>query len=251
EAREHLAAAADVLKVISRSPFDLQRVLDTLTESAAQLCEADMAGITRPRDSIFYYATSYGYPAKYLEFVRSIPITPGRGSVVGGALAEGRTVQVVDVLADPEYEQLDAQKRAGFRTFLAVPMLREGSPIGVIALGRSEVRPFTDRQIELVTTFADQAVVAISNVELFEQVQSRTRELMESLEQQTATSEVLKVISSSPGELQPVFDAMLQNAVRICEARFGNLFLIDGDTAHWAAGAGTPSKLAQFFTRSA
>src|SRR6516165_8279449 len=174
----------------------------------------------------------------------------GRGSVVGRALAEGRTVQVADVLADPEYEHLDAQKRASFRTFLAVPMLREGNPIGVIALGRSEVRPFTDRQIELVATFADQAVIAIENARLFEEVQGRTRELTDSLEQQTATSEVLKVISSSPGKLQPVFDAMLRNAVRICEAKFGNLFLIDADTVHWAAGVGTPPELAQFFTQS-
>ena len=250
EAREQQSATAGVLKVIGRSTFDLKAVLDNLTESAARLCGADMAGIARPKESAFHYATTYGFPAKYLDFVRSIPIMAGRGSVVGRALAEGRTVQVADVLADPEYEHLDAQKRAGFRTFLAVPMLREGSPIGVIALGRSEVRPFTNRQIELVTTFADQAVIAIENARLFEEVQGRTRELTDSLEQQTATSEVLKVISNSPGKLQPVFDAMLRNAVRICEAKFGNLFLIDADTVHWAAGVGTPPELAQFFTQS-
>ena len=124
EAREQQSATADVLKVIGRSTFDLKTVLDNLTESAARLCGADMAGIARPKESAFHYATTYSFPAKYLDFVRSIPIMAGRGSVVGRALDERRTVQVADVLADPEYEHLDAQKRAGFRTFLAVPMLR-------------------------------------------------------------------------------------------------------------------------------
>src|SRR5262249_52481150 len=136
-------------------------------------------------------------------------------------------VHVIDVQADPEY-RYPFQKAGGFRTLLGVPLLREGSPIGVIALGRTSVRPFTDKQIELATTFADQAVIAIENVRLFEAEQQRTRELTESLEQQTATSEVLQVISSSPGELEPVFSALLANAIRICEATFGNLLLFEG-----------------------
>ena len=145
--------------------------------------------------------------------------------MVGRVLLERKTVQVADVLADPEYTYLEPQKKAGYRTFLGVPLMRERNPIGVITLGRRTVRPFTDKQIELVSTFADQAVIAIENVRLFDEVQQRTRELTEALEQQTATSEVLKVISSSPGELEPVFNAMLGNAVRICEAKFGQLFL--------------------------
>src|SRR4029453_3204000 len=124
-----------------------------------------------------------------------------------------------------EYTYFDTQEKAGFRTFLGVPLLREGNPIGVIMLGRKTVAPFTEKQIDLVTTFADQAVIAIENVRLFDEVQARTRELSESLEQQTATSEVLKVISASPGELGPVFDAMLANAVHICGASFGGLYL--------------------------
>ena len=234
ELREFLqqqTATADVLKVISRSTFDLQTVLDTLTESAARLCEADMAGIARQRQdsTAFHHVTNYNFPPDWVDFNRAIAVEPGRGSVVGRVLLNRKAVQVDDVLADPEYTYFETQKKAGFRTFLGVPLLRENSPIGVIILGRKTVAPFTNKQIELVTTFADQAVIAIENVRLFDEVQARTRELSESLEQQTATADVLKVISSSPGELEPVFEAMLANATRICEAKFGVLFQSEGD----------------------
>ena len=152
-------------------------------------------------------------------------ISPGRASLIGRTALEGKPVQIADALADPEYELGEAQKIARFRTLLGAPLLREGVPIGAIGLQRTDVRPFTDKQIELVTTFADQAVIAIENTRLFDEVQARTRELSEALEQQTATSEVLQVISRSPGELEPVFQAMLENAVRICEANFGVLNL--------------------------
>src|SRR5262245_26374605 len=151
----------------------------------------------------------------------------------GRAFLEGKIVHVPDVRADPDYVVLDRQFNV--RTALGVPLLREGTPIGVIILQRSTVRPFTDKQIELVSTFADQAVIAIENVRLFEEVQARTRELSESLEQQTATSEVLQVVSSSPGELEPVFDAMLRNAVRICGAKYGMLSLCKGEEARSVA----------------
>jgi two-component system, NtrC family, sensor kinase len=246
ESLQQQTATADVLKVISRSTFDLQTVLDTLTESAALLCEADMAAISRQRGDANYWATSYGFPPELTEYLKSVPLVPGRGSVVGRILLDGKTVQVPDVLADQDYTYLDVQRRAGFRTMLGVPLLREGMPIGIVVLMRRSVRPFTDKQIELVETFADQAVIAIENVRLFDEVQARTRDLSESLEQQTATSEVLKVISSSTGELQPVFQAMLENAVRICGAKFGNLWLREGDAYRIGATHGAPSAYVEF-----
>jgi GAF domain-containing protein len=212
ESLQQQTATADVLKVISRSTFDLRIVLQTLVESAGQLCGADKATITRQKDGSFLFSEAYGGSHEFIEFMRTIPIKPERGTAAGRALLEGRVIHIQDVKADPEYTFAGAQKLGDFRTILAVPMLRERIPIGVLALMRSDVQPFTDKQIELVTTFADQAAIAIENVRLFEDVQKRTRELSEALEQQTATSEVLKIISSSPGELEPIFDAMLANA---------------------------------------
>ncbi|MGB7858738.1 MAG: GAF domain-containing protein, partial [Pseudolabrys sp.] len=251
ESLQQQTSTADVLKVISRSTFDLQTVLDTLTESAALLCEADMAGIARQRQEsgAFHHVTNYNFPPDWVDFNRAIPIEPGRGSIIGRVLLNRKAVHVDDVLADPEYTYFETQKKAGFRTFLGVPLLRENSPIGVIILGRKTVAPFTDKQIELVATFADQAVIAIENVRLFDEVQARTRDLSEALEQQTATSEVLKVISSSRGELEPVFQAMLENAVRICEAKLGSLVLCEGDGFRYVAGYGTPPAYAELRRR--
>src|SRR5262249_61829358 len=148
--------------------------------------------------------------SEYREYMESHPIPVGRGSAAGRTLLEGKTIQIPDVLADPEYRLIDSAKIADFRTTLGVPLLREEVPIGVITLQHRTVRPFTDKQIELVRTFADQAVIAIENARLFDEVQARTRELSEALDQQTATSEVLEVISTSPGELEPVFQTMLE-----------------------------------------
>src|SRR5262249_51232528 len=167
-------------------------------------------------------AASHGFSDDYRAYIRRNPIPPGRGTLVGRTALTAHTVHMPDCLADPEYKWFESQKIGGFRTMLGVPLLREGSPIGVLALTRSQVEPFSDREIELVTTFADQAVIAIENVRLFGEVQARTRELSEALEQQTATSEVLQVISSSPGELEPVFQTILENAVRVIGSEFAN-----------------------------
>ena len=163
------AATADVLKVISRSTFDLRMVLQTLVESAARLCEADQASITRQVGDKFFPAEAYGFSSEFMDYVRTVPVVPERGTVHGRALLDGKTIHISDVLADPDYTWAEAQKLGGFRTILGVPMLREGVPIGVLALTRSEVRPFNGKHIELVTTFADQAAIAIENVRLFEE----------------------------------------------------------------------------------
>ena len=234
ESLQQQTATADVLKVISRSTFDLQAVLDTLTESAARLCEADIAAIIRQKGESNYWATSFGLSVEQSEYVKNVAIKPGRGTVAGRVLSEGKTVHVPDVLADPEYTQLDAQKVAGHRSTLGVPLLREGSPIGLILLMRRVAQPFTDKQIELVETFADQAVIAIENVRLFDEVQARTREFSESLEQQTATSEVLQVISSSPTDIQPVLNVILQTAGRLCESEYACFFKLQDGAYHLA-----------------
>jgi signal transduction histidine kinase len=244
ESLQQQTATADVLKVISRSTFDLQTVLDTLVESAARLCEADMATISQAKGDVHWQVAGYGYSTEAKKYMDEHPVPSGRGSVVGRVLLEAKPVQVRDVLADPEYT-FAAPTAVGIRTLLGVPLLREGMPIGVMVLQRKTVRPFNERQIELAMTFADQGVIAIENVRLFDEVQARTRELTESLEQQTATSEVLSVISSSPGELEPVFQAMLANAVRLCDAKFGTLNLYDGEVFRAAALHNVPPAYAE------
>jgi GAF domain-containing protein len=184
-----------------------------------------------------------------MNYVRDIPVALERGTLTGRALLERSVIHIPDVLADRDYTWTKAQELGGYRTALGVPMLREGIAIGVLSLTRSEVRPFTEKEIELVTTFADQAAIAIENVRLFDEVQTRTRDLSEALEQQTATSDVLQVISSSPGELEPVFRTMLQNAIRVCDAKFGILFRYDGELSCPVAWADTPPALAELQRR--
>jgi signal transduction histidine kinase/CheY-like chemotaxis protein len=241
EARQHQAATADVLKVISRSTFDLQAVLDTLVQSAARLCAAECAFIFRLEQGAYHLAASHGFSDEYRAFMKCNPIPPGRTTLVGRTALTAHTVHLPDCLADPEYRWFESQKIGGFRTMLGVPLLRNGSPIGVLALTRSQVQPFSDGEIALVRTFADQALIAIENVRLFDEVHARTRDLSEALEQQTATSEVLRIISSSPGDLQPVFQAILSNATRLCGANFGTLYRCDGDAFRAAAFHNAPA----------
>ena len=246
ESLQQQTATADVLKVISRSTFDLQPVLDTLTESAARLCEADIAGIIRQKGEANYWATSYGLSAEQSEYQKNVPIKGGRGSVAGRVLKEGKTVHVPDVLADPEYTYLEPQKVVGYRSGLGVPLLREGSPIGLLMLMRRLPQPFTEKQIELVETFADQAVIAIENVRLFEEVQARTRDLSESLQQQTATADVLKVISRSTFDLQTVLNALIESATRQCNADQGTITRKVGEAFFRSAAYGYSSEYTDY-----
>ena len=234
ELLQQQTATADVLKVISRSTFDLQVVLNTLTESAARLCRAEGSTIRLLKGEQYLYAASHGFLPEHRERMLREPLKPGPGSVVGRVALAGKSVHVLDGQLDPAPEVASRSVSGKIRTMLGVPLQREGSPVGVLLLQRSVVQPFTDKEIALAETFADQAVIAIENVRLFEAEQQRTQELSELLEQQTATSEVLKVISSSPGDLEPVFQAMLENATRICEAKIGIL---------WGFGNGTYSAL--------
>jgi two-component system, NtrC family, sensor kinase len=245
ESLQQQTATADVLKVISRSAFDLQTVLDTLVESAARLCEADMAVITRQKGDTYFRAGSYGFSPEFIDYVKDLPVRPERATMTGRTLLEGKVTHVADVHADPDYTFSEAQSLSGDpRTFLGVPLLREGKPVGALVLLRRNVRPFTDKQIELATSFADQAVIAIENVRLFDEVQAKTRDLTESLQQQTATSEVLRVISSSPGELAPVFETMLENATRVCGAEFGSMNLVEDGWVRQAALYNAPPAFA-------
>ena len=213
-------------------------MLNTLVDSAARLCEADIAVLARPRGTTYHFEATFGVSQEFHEYLAAHPAGIDRGTTVGRVLVEGRTVQILDVLADPDFTYGEGPRLSGTRTTLGVPLSREGVPIGVISLQRRSVRAFTEKQIELTATFADQAVIAIENARLL-------NELRQSLEQQTATADVLRVISSSPGELSPVFQAMLENAVRLCEAKFGVLWLSEGDGFRSVALHGVPPALAE------
>jgi transcriptional regulator with GAF, ATPase, and Fis domain len=241
EARDRQRATAEVLSAISRSKFELQAILQSVVDTASQLCRADVSVIFRLEGGVYRFAAGYSLDSldpAYLEHERRTPISPGPGTVVGRAAMSREVVQIEDAWTDPLYEQKAAVKISGGRSMIGVPLMREGEPIGVIGLARTRVEPFTQREIELVTTFADQAVIAIENARLFD-------ELRESLDQQTATSEVLQVISSSPGDLQPVLEAMLEKAVRICEAKFGNIHRWDGQGFQLVATFNLPAAFAK------
>jgi two-component system, NtrC family, sensor kinase len=184
ELRESLrqqTAASDILKIISRSTFDLQAVLDTLVELISGLCDADLAAMHRIEAGRNRAIAIYGGPASHREAANDVPLQPGRGSVIGRTMAERKPVQVADVLADPDYELQGAQQRLGYRTVLGVPLLREGEPIGIIVLMRTTVRPFTDKQVELVQSFASQAIIAMENTRLFNELRARTDDLDRSI----------------------------------------------------------------------
>jgi two-component system NtrC family sensor kinase len=224
EAQEQQRATSEILGVVARSRTDVRSVLETVCQSAAQLCEAYDATIWRPDGDRLLPAAHHG-PITQIE---SIPLV--RGTVLGRSILDKRTVHIADFQTQAAEFPITSEhaRRLGFRTGLYVPLMREGVAIGVIALRRAETQLFTERQVALLQTFADQAVIAIENARLLNELRQRTADLSESLEQQTATSEVLKVISASPGDLTPVFESLLANAKRLCGAKFGTLLLREG-----------------------
>ena len=229
EALEQQTATSEVLKIISRSTFELQPVLETLVENATKLCDAAHGLIYRFDGEVFHVGAFYGASAQLRQFWESQERRPGRGSCVARVGLEHRTIQIPDVLADAEYEESDFQKISGFRTMLGVPMLREGELVGAIVLWRTEVRQFTDRQIELVTTFADQAVIAIENVRLLRELQSRTSDLARSVEELRALGEVGQAVNSTL-DLETVLNTIVTRAVQLSNAKSGVIYEYHEDT---------------------
>ncbi|HXA26055.1 MAG TPA: GAF domain-containing protein [Acetobacteraceae bacterium] len=239
EALGYQTAISEVLNVISRSGFDLQPVLDTLVETAARICRAESGFIFRLRDGLCHMVASFGISAEYQDFQARNPIARGRGTLAGRIAVERRAVHIEDAAADPEYTRPEAVRLGHQRTMFGVPLVREDILIGVITLARARVEPFTEKQIALVSTFADQALIAIENTRLL-------TEQREALEQQTAITEVLQVINASPGQLAPVFDAMLEKATALCEGAFATLVTYDGERFTPAAAHGVPTEFADF-----
>ena len=246
EAREQQTATSEVLKVISSSPGELQPVFEAMLESATRICEANFGGMHRLENGAVRMVTRFRVPERLSEFLQKHRDSFGPLHPWSRLIQSRRTLHIADYSNDRAYLGRDPVAIAGvelggIRTLLAVPMLKDDELVGFVTIFRQEVRPFTDKQIELVSNFANQAVIAIENARLVNELRERTDDLTEALEEQTATSEVLQVISGSPSDLEPVFAAMLGSATRICEARFGNLFLREGETFHLVAWHGEPT----------
>ena len=234
EALEQQTATSDVLGMISASPGELEPVFSAMLSNALRICEAKFGNLFLYENGLFREVSNVNVPPGFEAFVQRGPIAPNPGTGLARIVSSKRAAHIEDIRKLEAYASRDpfvvaGVEAGGIRTLLIVPLLKENDLIGVVGIYRQEVRPFTDKQIEVVQNFANQAVIAIENTRLLNELRQRTDDLTEALEQQTATSEVLQVISSSPGELESVFQAMLANATRLCEAEFGNLFLREGD----------------------
>src|SRR6516225_5144034 len=234
KAIEYQTATSDVLNVISRSTADVQPVLDTVAETAARLCGADHGTIAIGKGEVYRYVSAAAADAEYWAALRERTIVPGRDTIAGRVALEGGVVHIADINADPDHAVPEAVA-TGVHTALGVPLLRKGAVIGTIGLGRKRVEPFTERQIELVRTFADQAVIAMENARLFAELQARTRDLEESLEYQTATSDVLNVISRSTADVQPVLDTVVETGQRLCDSDSAALMIREGEVFRFVA----------------
>ena len=225
QAHRREAATAEVLRIISRSKIDVQPVFDTIVSSAVKLCNGLYSALLQFDGEMLHWVAQHNFTPKALEAARRVfPARPTRGLPAGRAILERTVIHIPDLGRDPEYQHPDLARAIGFRSGIFAPMLREGAPIGVVAVTRAEAGAFSDNEIELLKTFADQAVIAIENARLFEEVQARSRELTEALEYQTAISEVLAVISRSPNELPPILDTISETAGRLCEADYTLVF---------------------------
>src|SRR5262249_39887452 len=248
EAHLRERATAEILRVISNSKADAQPVFDTIVRSALKLCDGLFSSLFQFDGNLLHPVAHHNYTPEALEQLHhAYPRTPDRGGGTGRAILDRAVVQILDVELDAEYQQQALSRAIGWRSGLFVPMLRDGAPIGVIMVARAAPGPFSHNAVELLKTFAEQAVIAIENTRLFEAEQASNRELQESLERQIATSEVLQIISNSPGDLRPVFDVILANAVRLCDAKFGTLYLREGDAFRAAALHNAPPAFVEFW----
>ena len=237
EALQQQTATAEVLKVISRSAFDLQACSTLWSNQRPSFAMRNRPAFSSDGD-LYRWVSNFGFSSELVAYAEAHPFAAGLGSTTSRVALEGTTIHNPDVLADPNYTASEYQRLGKYRSMLGVPLLREGAPIGVFILTRQQVRPFTERQIELVQTFADQAVIAIENVRLFDEVQARTRDLTEALQQQTATADILKVIASSPSDVQPVFEAVADRAMRLLKCWSVVVTRYDGEQLHFGAARG-------------